>query len=395
MSCCWQALIWGVLLGFLLACQSQSAQTPGPVVSSPTLRAQAVWDWKLPPGYPEPLVPADNPMTHAKVELGRHLFYDPRLSADEKMSCASCHEQQRAFSDGKTKPVGVHGDVIPRNSMSLGNVAYAAVLTWANPHLTRLETQMLVPLFGETPPELGMAGQENRLIEKLRQIPQYQKLFAQAYPEDVQPFSLKRLTQAIASFERSLISSNSPYDRYIYLKDKNAMSASALRGEALFFSEKLECFHCHGGFNFSDASQHSKTIFAEYSFHNTGLYNLNGTGAYPEPNRGIYELSFNPRDMGRFKAPTLRNIEVTGPYMHDGSIATLEDVVAHYAAGGRTLNDPVYGGVGAKNPFKSAFVPGFQLSEQEKSDLIAFLRSLTDQAFLKNPAFANPWIVSR
>jgi len=382
--------VWliGVLL-VLSACQPVSAVLTSASAKVPERAATSDWKWQLPPGYPEPAVPADNPMTPAKVALGRHLFYDPRLSANGKMACASCHEQKRAFSDGKATPQGVHGDTLSRNSMALSNVAYAAVLTWANPHLTRLETQMLVPLFGETPPELGLVGQEAALLEKLKAVPLYVSLFAQAYPGQAEPFQLKNLTAAIASFERSLISANSPYDRSVYYKEP--LPADAQRGADLFFSERLECFHCHGGFNFSDATCHKRTTFAEFSFHNTGLYNLGGSGAYPEPNRGLYELSFARQDMGRFKAPSLRNIAVTGPYMHDGSIETLTGVIEHYAAGGRTISGGPHAGVGAENPYKSGFVKGFQLSKQEKADLLAFLNSLTDTAFLSDPALSNPF----
>jgi len=333
-------------------------------------------------------------MSQAKVELGRHLFYDTRLSSNGKMSCASCHDQKRAFSDGKTLPQGVRGETVPRNSMALSNVAYAAVLTWANPHLTRLETQMLVPLFGETPAELGLVGQENELLKKLEAVPQYQTLFKQAYLDESQPFRLLNLTRAIASFERSLVSSHSAYDRKVYGKETLAMSESALRGKTLFFSERLECFHCHGGFNFSDATRHKNSSFTEVNFKNTGLYNLGGTGAYPIPNRGLYELNFQPQNMGRFKAPSLRNIAVSAPYMHDGSIATLSEVIDHYAAGGRTISSGPLAGEGSKNPYKSGFVKGFKLNAQEKADLLAFLESLTDPEFLSNPKFSNPWPAS-
>ncbi|MGV3525992.1 MAG: MbnH family di-heme enzyme [Candidatus Sericytochromatia bacterium] len=375
-------LSFPLLICAFFACQPAPAQhSPvGPVASAEPATPEA-YRWKLPEGFPKPVVPADNPMTVAKVELGRHLFYDTRLSRDGSQSCASCHDPKRAFTDGVARPVGVTGLAHPRNSMALVNLAYAAVLTWSNPELKSLETQMLLPLFGEDPPELGLAGQEAILLERLRAEPRYQQLFAQAFPQASEPVSLLHLTQAIASFERSLVSADSPYDRYLYADDAQAMSDAALRGEALFFSERLECFHCHGGFNFSDASRHAASTFDEFSFHNTGLYNLDGKGAYPKPNTGLHELSHRAEDMGRFKAPTLRNIAVTAPYMHDGSIPTLEAVIDHYAAGGRA----------GDNPFKSAFVKGFRLSDAERADLLAFLHSLTDDSFLNNPAHASPW----
>lgn len=371
-------------LAALLACRAGEA----PAQSAPT---PEVYIWKLPEGFPRPKVPADNPMTIAKVDLGRHLFYDKRLSADQSQSCASCHLQAKAFSDGLRVPVGVTGVAHPRNSMALFNLAYNPTLTWNNAQLTQLETQMLLPLFGETPPEMGMSGRERELFERLRAEPLYQQKFKAAFPDDAEPFTLLRLTQAIASFERSLVSANSAYDRYVYADDDSAISASAKRGEALFFSETTECFHCHGGFNFTDSSSHTGTAFTEKPFHNTGLYNLGGTGAYPADNTGLHELTHRPEDMGRFRAPSLRNIDLTAPYMHDGSIATLEEVVEHYAAGGRTISSGPNAGVGAKNPFKSGFVKGFKLSDSEKADLVAFLKSLTDEAFTRDPAFSDPF----
>jgi cytochrome c peroxidase len=224
----------------------------------------------------------------------------------------------------------------------------------------------------------------------LRQDQTYPRLFAAAFGADERAINLSNLTKALASFERSLISFNSPYDRYRFGGEPNAISAAAKRGERLFHSERLECFHCHGGFNFSDSIQHERLAFTESAFHNTGLYNLDGKGAYPANNQGVYEFTGKAADMGRFKAPTLRNIVLTAPYMHDGSIATLVEVLDHYRVGGRTITKGIYAGIGRKNPYKSHFISGFELSSQEKMDLLAFLHSLTDRSFVTNPAFSDP-----
>jgi cytochrome c peroxidase len=169
------------------------------------------------------------------------------------------------------------------------------------------------------------------------------------------------------------------------------MSDAARRGLALFSGERLECFHCHVGFNLSDHTNHAGKAFFAQPFHNTGLYDLDGEGAYPEPNRGVLEISSQARDMGRFKAPSLRNVAVTAPYMHDGSIATLSEVLDHYAAGGRTIEDGPYAGNGSGNPLKSNLIRGFTLSAEERVDVLAFLESLTDEEFLNDERFANPW----
>ncbi|HVG56916.1 MAG TPA: di-heme enzyme [Hyalangium sp.] len=344
------------------------------------------YTWRLPPGFPDPAVPEDNPMNAPKVELGRHLFYDTRLSANNTQSCASCHRQEQAFTDGRATALGSTGEGHRRNSMSLANVAYAASLTWANPVLPDLEDQALVPLFGEHPVELGLAGQEELLLQRLSEDASYRKRFAEAFPDDPQPVSLASVVRAIAAFERTLLSGGSPYDRYTYRDELDAMSLSAKRGMTLFFSERLECFHCHQGFSFTDSVKSKLTAFPEVTFHNTNLYNVDGQGAYPATDQGLREFTGKPEDMGRYRSPTLRNIAVTAPYMHDGSIATLSEVLDHYAAGGRAS---AHGA--APSPFQSEFVRGFTLTDQERQDVLAFLESLTDPEFLTDPRFSDPF----
>lgn len=374
-----------VVVGLLSCCLA--------VGLSHSLSAQADegYSWNAPDWAPKPVVPAANPMSPEKVELGRHLFYEKRLSVNGQQSCGSCHIQALAFTDGKPVSTGTTGDVHPRNAMGLANVGYNSVLTWANPLMQHLEQQMLTPLFGENPVELGMAGREQQILDRLHQDRSYAQMFAAAFPDSQEPITIRHLTFAIAAFERSLISLNSPYDRYRYGGDPNAISAAAKRGERLFHSERLECFHCHGGLIFSDSVQHDRLAFTEAAFHNTGLYNIDGAGAYPPNNTGVYEITHNPEDMGRFKAPSLRNIALTAPYMHDGSIATLAAAIDHYASGGRTLETGPYAGVGSQNPLKSAFVQGFELNPQEKQDLIAFLNALTDKSFINDPQYSNPF----
>ena len=363
-----------------------------PSIARPRAVSTAVadYEWRLPPGFPRPRVPADNPMSEGKVELGRRLFYDVRLSGNQTFSCASCHQQARAFADALPRGVGSTGEVHPRGSMSLANVAYSPALTWANPNMKRLEQQALVPMFGESPVELGLAGKDDELLARLRGDADYPRLFAESFPSDAAPISLVNITRALAAFERTLISGNSPYDRF-ERGDTSALSPAARRGAQAFFGETLECFHCHGGFNFTNTVDFVGKGFVEVEFHNTGLYNLRGTGAYPADNPGLKEHSGDPADMGKFKAPTLRNIAVTAPYMHDGSVRTLAEVIAHYAAGGRTVHAGPNAGVGRRNPYKSGFVKGFTLTPRERADLLAFLHSLTDSSFLADPRLANPF----
>ncbi|MGI9201780.1 MAG: MbnH family di-heme enzyme, partial [Woeseiaceae bacterium] len=282
------------------------------------------------------------------------------------------------------------GEIHPRGSMSLVNTAYASRLTWANSLLDRLEDQALTPMFGDNPIEMGMGGKEAELVALLRADELYAQLLPRAFPGDADPFSVLNAVRAIASFTRSIVSFDAPYDRYL-AGDLTALSGSEVRGMDLFFSERLECFHCHGGFNFTDSSTHENDRIARVGFHNNGLYNTDANGAYPEDNTGLYDMTGKRRDMGRFKAPTLRNIAVTAPYMHDGSIATLEDVIAHYERGGRLIEAGENAGDGLRSPYKSEFVRGFVISDEERADLIAFLQSLSDESVLQNAYWSDPF----
>ena len=348
------------------------------------------WRWELPAHFPVPKVPESNPMSEAKVDLGRHLFYDRRLSGNGTQSCASCHHQDKAFTDGLGTAIGSTGMAHPRGAQGLANVAYHATLTWANPSLVTLEKQMEVPLFGDDPVEMGV-NDHNRaeVLARLHAEPVYAAKFAAAFPEAAQPMGWGQVIQAIASFQRTLLSGHSRYDQY--LQGKAQLTVPETRGMALFFGEKAECFHCHGSFNFNDQIVHAASRVVETPFHNTGLYNLGGTGAFPEHNRGVFELTALVKDMGAFRAPSLRNVEVTAPYMHDGSVATLEAVLDFYADGGRRIASGPYAGDGRLNPHKSELISLIDLNAQDKSDLVAFLKTLTDHEFLQNPRYADPW----
>lgn len=345
--------------------------------------------WPVPDGLPLPAVPEDNPMSVVKVELGRRLFHDGRLSINGTTSCASCHRQELAFTDGLARSVGATGELHPRGAMSLVNVAYTSRLTWANHLLDRLETQALTPMFGEEPVEMGMSGQESTITGLLRSDPDYLVAFPRAFPDDEDPYSVLNTVRAISAFVRTIVSFDSPYDRYLR-GDTSALSAGQVAGMQLFFSERLECFHCHGGLNFTDSSTHANAAVESVGFHNTGLYNIDSAGGYPPGNSGLRELTGDRWDTGRFRAPSLRNIAVTAPYMHDGSIEDLPSVIDHYARGGRNITDGPYAGDGARNPYKSEFLRGFELSSEERSNLLAFLESLTDPTVLRNEALSDP-----
>jgi cytochrome c peroxidase len=355
------------------ACR-QATAPPVPSATSPS----PTFIWHLPLGIPVPRVPADNPMSSAKVELGRRLFYDTRLSGNGTYACGSCHQPALAFTDGKPRAMGSTGAIHPRSSMSLANVAYNVTFGWADPALRSLEAQIAVPMFNEHPIELGLKGREAAVVRRLSEGGRDATMFAAAFPGDSPSLTFGNIVKAIAAFERTLVSGDSPFDRYLYRDDRNAIPPAARRGMTLFFSKALRCSECHSGFNLSGPVLYAVSDSAKPQFHNTGLYDVDGHGAYPSWDRGLFDRTGTPADMGRFRAPTLRNIAVTAPYMHDGSIATLEAVVSHYARGG------------VKSAMQSDRIQGFRISPSETADLVEFLKSLTDQTFLTNPAFAKP-----
>ncbi|MEM6344633.1 MAG: cytochrome c peroxidase [Bacteroidota bacterium] len=337
------AFIVSVLLAF-------NACDKGPEIHVPT-----PYVLQIPADFPEPLIPADNPMTVEKVELGKKLFYDPNLSADGTVSCASCHFPDRGFADTTVLSDGVEGKLGRRNAMALTNIAYSQSLFWDG-GVNNLEDQALHPIIDE----VEMAADPAEVLSYLTNNEEYYDMFAKAYDG---PPTMLGVVNAIASFERTLISGNSPYDRYI-AGDLTAMSEAAIRGMKLFETEKSECFHCHTGFNFTDDG-----------FQNNGLYDYAEYIAKGDGGRA--EITGRQLDEHLFKTPTLRNIELTAPYMHDGSLATLEEVVERYS----TVNSRYH-----PNKNDVNFI-NMDLNEQDKADLVAFLKALTDEEFSKNPAF--------
>jgi cytochrome c peroxidase len=379
------AVLAAALASVLSACGGGS----GAVVEDTTRGGQG-FAWQLPADFPTPRVPTDNPLTEAKAELGRHLFYDKRLSGNGAQSCASCHHQDKAFTDGRKVAIGSTGEAHPRNAQSLANAVYHPTLTWVNPSLLNLEAQLQVPLFGDNPVEMGVnENNKNEVLGRIRADARYTALFAAAYPDAAGPIDWPQITQALASFQRTLISANSRYDRY--LQGRETLGAAEQRGLQLFFGEKAECFHCHSGHNLNDQVVHASTRVLDTPFHNTGLYNIGNTGNFPEGNQGLFEFTNRPGDRGKFRAPSLRNVAVTAPYMHDGSVSTLEAVLDHYAAGGRLIASGPYAGDGRAHPNKSDLISRIDLDAQERADIVAFLKTLTDEEFLRNPKFADPF----
>lgn len=303
--------------------------------------AQGPYKLTLPLGLQEEAayIPPDNPLTAEKIELGRQLYFDGRLSADGTVSCATCHAPNKGFSDGRPTSAGIKGQVGGRNAPVAINRLFSQEQFWDG-RAASLEDQALGPI--QNPIEMG--NTLKKMVAKLNTIQGYRKQFKQVFGTGV---TAQGVAKAIASFERSLVCGNSAFDRYED-GDDTALSESEQRGLELF-REKANCVRCHTGFAFTDER-----------YHNIGV----GFDK-PNPDLGRYTITKKEPDKGTFKTPTLRNIAASAPYFHDGSAKTLEDVIEFYDKGG------------TKNPYLSNEIKPLNLTAKEKADLVAFLKSLS------------------
>ncbi|AUP79812.1 cytochrome-c peroxidase [Flavivirga eckloniae] len=349
-------ILYGVLFFFI--CVSCSDENIDRYVPSPS-------PLQIPQLFQEnilaPVIPSNNPQTVEGIALGKKLFFDPMLSADNTQSCADCHASENAFSDADRFSEGIDGFLGTRNSMPLFNLAwnYDEKFFWDG-RVFSLEHQAFQPV---TDP-LEMHNTWAQVEEKLQQHSEYPGLFEKAFGTSTIDSSL--VTDAIAQFERTLISSNSKFDKH--LLDEATLTPEELNGFNVFMDEaKGDCFHCHG----SDKNP----LWTDNIFHNNGL-------DATLTDLGLGEVSGDPADNGKFKTPSLRNLAFTAPYMHDGRFATLEEVINHYSEGlqDSPTIDPL---------MKKVAQGGVKLSDKDKADLKAFLLSLSDYEFINNPAFSN------
>lgn len=342
-----------LLLIGLQACQLDGHEPLLPKTVGPT-----PYEIQVPAGMPPVTIPEENPMTVEGIELGRQLFYEKRLSGDNSQSCGSCHNQAYAFSDnGLQFSLGIDGQLGDMNAMAIMNLAYNTEFFWDGREVG-IENQARQPVLNP----IEMHETWENAIAKLEADPEYVQMFNAAFgsPEITED----RAVMAIAQFERTLISGNSEYDKF-RRGEPNNLSPAAFRGMQIFFTEAGDCFHCH-----------TVDLLSDYDYHNNGLDNV-----FTLANYGRAKVTNRSSDIGKFKTPSLRNVEFSGPYMHDGRFATLEEVVEHYNSGiliSPTLDPKI------KNP------DGLFLSDLQKSDLVAFLKSLSDPDFLQNPAFSDP-----
>lgn len=308
--------------------------------------AATLWSWAmLPASVAPPPVPADNAMSAAKVALGRQLFYEPALSRDGTLPCAQCHQQQRGFTDGLPRHIGVSGEMGLRNVPGLANVAWRTSLTWADPSITSLEKQALVPMTGQAPVEMGMHGEDAELLRRLSSSDCYKAMFASAFPEKQGRIDFQTVAAALSAFQRTLISFDSPYDRYLK-GEKTALNPTALQGAAMF--QRIGCVNCHAGPDLTDNRHHY-----------TGTEDLSETCGY-----GRKECGEDDKPAANFRTPSLRNVAVTGPWMHDGKSPSIDDAIRRHAA--------------------------LALVGVDMQPLLAFLAAQTDEQFLHNPTLGKP-----
>jgi cytochrome c peroxidase len=334
-----QCVLTAWLLIACIGCQNPGNDKPiGKVV-----------DIKAPLGLPPVPIPADNPPTAETITLGRKLFYDPRLSKDNTVSCASCHNPNFAFTDRVPIARGIGKLLGVRNTPTLLNAAYSPIQFWDGRAAT-LEAQSAFPI--ANPVEMNAPHEVS--VAKIDRVPDYRDGFAHAFgPGHV---TLEKIQKSLASFERTLLSGNSPFDQYQYGGNKQALSPAAIHGLEIFADPKRgNCEVCH-------TINRNYALFTDGKFHNTGA-GVNGAGDFTDLGRfGQTKLQ---ADRGEFKTPTLRNVALTPPYMHDGSLTTLHDVVDFYAGGGNS------------NPELDKEIKPLHLSAQDRADLVKFLESLT------------------
>lgn len=318
------------------------------VSCSEVIPEEKAYELQIPSGFDMPQIPEDNILTDAKIALGKKLFYSTALSVDSTISCASCHRPENAFADHLAISHGVMGRTGFRNAPSLQNVAWYTIITMdgGNPSL---ETQPYVPI--ETHEEMGF--NMVLLCERLNTDAEMVTSFNDVFGSNPDPYGV---TRALAAFERTMISGNSRYDQYAYQGNIHALTAEELQGKDLFFSDALGCANCHSGFLFTNNTFENNGFFSDYS-----------------ADSGRARITWLHEDVGKFKVPSLRNVGVTAPYMHNGQVETLDEIIDMYAAGGS----------GHEN--QSGFITGFSITPTEKEALIAFLLSLTDISFMQNP----------
>jgi cytochrome c peroxidase len=325
----------------------------------------------------------DNP----KADLGHLLFFERNISFNHTKSCASCHSPEMAFTDGYRRSIAANGENAIHNAPSILNLSFNSFYDWDNNSITNLAKQIKRPLYNQHPKELGFNEDTIALFYFFEQNKIYHDLFQKAFPKDTKPINCLNVESCLVEYVKNLKASSAKYDRYVG-GEKSIFSNSEKRGMDLFFSSQLQCGKCHVPplFTQNNLSKNADTVYA-----NIGLYNIENKNRYPIADPGLSRITKQEKDDGKFKIPSLRNVLLTAPYMHDGSVASIQEVIDLYAAGGRIIEEGVLKGDGRFNENKHPFIKGFSISAEEKNDLIQFLSTLTDTSYLGNPYFLNPF----
>jgi cytochrome c peroxidase len=362
----------GILLVFLLgifACSKSKTEPLPPAPPSSELGDPTPYNWVDPLFFQQMVIPSDNPLTVEGIDLGRQIFYDERLSGDNTQACADCHVQLETFGDSRRFSEGITGALGTRQSMALINLGYQNFFFWDGRAET-LEDQIIQPVIN--PIEMNTLWPD--VMEKLKSDTAYMRLFTIVF--STTDIDSTHVAKAVAQFLRTVVSSNSRFDKW--RRGEIQLTESENSGRVLFLTEGgdpelgqggqwgADCFHCH-----PDAGMQ----FSDYQLHNNGLDSV-----FTDLGRG--EVTGDPNDFGRFKTPSLRNVEFSAPYMHDGRFETLEEVIEHYNSGGHFS--------ATVDPFMKFTQGGLQLTDQKKQDLLAFLKMLSDESFLNNPDFSDP-----
>ena len=324
------------------------------------------------------------PQPNLNAPIGRLFFFDTRLSINKTKSCASCHDPQLAFTDGYSTPTGALGDVVRRNTPTIINLVDNETFNWADENIITLQQQSNIPLFGKHPVEMGNDSLNNNSLQFIFQDKKYVPLLQQKKISTITWLMVKNF---IAEYVSLLKFHNSKYD--LWKKGKIALSKDEMAGKSLFFSDQLNCRKCHSSNDF-DEPEFSRMNH----YQNIGLYNIGKDSLYANDDNGLQNETKDKDDIGKFKIPTLRNIAITAPYFHDGSAASLGEVIDNYARGGRLIDKGLYAGDGKLHPNKNQFVDGFTITNKEKKQLICFLQTLTDTCYLADPFYNNPFKVN-
>ena len=309
-----------------------------------------------------------NAYSSEKAALGRYLFYDNSLSFNQTKSCGSCHAQEFSFTDNYRRSAGAMGDLTLHNAPALVNLVFNPYLTYTDSSLHFPEQQIHNPMFHTNPVELGWVGHEKEIVSRIRSHPFYAEKFKQAFPGHRPAITTRTIQLALATFVKTIVSFQAPFDSFLASNDSLTLPSDVRRGYRLFVSDSLNCIRCHGGINFNRPSDGAPPFFNTGFFSDTSIH------------KGLMQTTGKATDAGKYRVPTLRNLAFTAPYLHDGSVEHLEEVIIRYENGGVRFDQ-----------LKHPFITGFRLNSQQRLDLIRFLFSLSDSTLRNQPEYRNPF----